>query len=103
MTGAICDGGPAHLERRIHLCPTEGRRRRFVVRMQLWYGAEWYCLGCGDAWADGELRPRPWARGWRAKAVARARELWAAVAYPAGGARQARKAWLDRELAEAQA
>ena len=83
MTGAIC-GGTGAMERRIRLCPTENRRRRFIVSAtSLWYSPTWQCLGCGDRWSDGERGYRPFARGWRDRAIAEARRKWAeAPAYP---------------------
>ena len=83
MTGAIC-GGTAAMERRIRECPTEGKRRRFVVTAtSLWYSPTCYCLGCGDRWSDGERGSRPFARGWRQEAIAEAKRKWdAAPDYP---------------------
>lgn len=76
MTEAIC-GGVAYEWRRIDMCPTEGRRRRvYGWTSSLWYAPRWTCLGCGDSWSDGEMAPRPFARGWRQRAIAEARESW---------------------------
>jgi hypothetical protein len=95
VSGAICDGGSAFLARRYMVCPTEGVRRRFVTRSQAWYGTDWHCLGCGDEWSSEEGRyPRPFERGWRARAIRRARAMWAQVDYAAGGRRAAQDAWL---------
>ena len=78
--GAICNGGEAFEIRRIQFCPVEARRRRFYGRFQHWYGWEWYCLGCGDRWSDdGEMGSRPFERGWRVKAIAKAKGRWAGV------------------------
>ena len=96
--GAICDGGLAFEERRIRLCPTENRRRRFYVRSQVWYGAEWTCLGCGDRWADGERGYRPFERGWRVKAIADAKRRWAGVTVPYSARRTAFNAWLREAM-----
>lgn len=63
--------------RRIGNCPTCRQRRRVAGFDQLWYGPTWTCLGCGDSWSDGEMLPRPFARGWREKAIARAQGWWA--------------------------
>lgn len=46
-----------------------------------WWGGAWYgptltCLGCGDAWTDGELHERPFQRGWRANSIAKAQRDW---------------------------
>jgi hypothetical protein len=72
----ICDGGEKFEVRRIALCPIEHKRRRIYGYFQHWYGWQWYCAGCGDRWADGELGSRPFERGWRAKAIARHKEWW---------------------------
>ena len=74
--GAIC-GGVIFEWRRVQFCPTENKRRRFYgSTSSLWYAAEWTCLGCGDRWSDGERGSRPFMRGWRKEAIARARERW---------------------------
>jgi hypothetical protein len=77
MTVIICDGGPSVWFRKVIYCPTCMQRRRFVCRFQAWYGVDKTCLSCGDRWSDGELRPRPWRRGWRKESIAYARERWA--------------------------
>lgn len=81
MSGAIC-GGYTYERRRIHYCPTEDRKRRFWVTGASYYGTTWHCLGCGDRWQDGERGYRPYARGWREKAIAEYREAWSRI--PAG-------------------
>jgi len=50
--------------------------RRCLSLFQEWYGWTITCLTCGDSWADGEVLERPFQRGWRKEAVARAKELW---------------------------
>lgn len=47
-----------------------------VTEISPWYGSVVRCTGCGDGWADGEMLPRPFRRGWRAAAVADAQRLW---------------------------
>lgn len=64
------------LRRRIASCPICRSKRRFVGREAVWYGITWSCCGCGDSWTDGELHPRPFCRGWRAEAIARAKRMW---------------------------
>ena len=85
MTGAIC-GGYAVEARGISPCPTCGRRRRFYGTWAEWYGWTLTCLGCGDAWQDGERMERPFMRGWRADRIRRAKAGWSR----AGTRRQAR-------------
>lgn len=97
-TGAICDGGEPFLRRRIAACPIEHKRRRIIGRFQHYYGWEWYCLGCGDRWADGELGERPFERGWRAKAIARHRAMWDRA--PSGDRRAAFLAFVDAYFTE---
>lgn len=60
-------------------CPTCNTRRRFVVRLYEWYDTIWTCCGCGDSWSAGERMRRPFRRGWRAEATARARSDWNAA------------------------
>lgn len=91
--GAICNGGLAFERRRIAFCSTENKRRRFYTRSQAWYGTTWTCLSCGDSWQDGERGYRPFMRGWRVKAIARARERWAAT--PTGNRKAAFRAWIE--------
>ncbi len=59
--------------RTVAYCPTCVHRRRMLAEHELWAGTTRTCLTCGDAWSDGERLPRPFARGWRAEAVAQAR------------------------------
>ena len=101
--GAICNGGEAFETRRIHLCPTENRRRRFYVRFQHYYGAEWYCLGCGDRWSSEGRGYRPWVRGWRKDAIAYAKRGWDRVTVTASQRKAAFRAFMDAYLAEAAA
>ena len=51
-------------------------RRRCLARFQDWYGWTITCLTCGDSWQDGEMIERPFQRGWRKEAVARAKKFW---------------------------
>ncbi len=75
--GYLCGAGPHLAKRRIITCPTEGRRRRAVqVFGGAWYSDRLTCLGCGDSWSDGERGVRPFARGWRAESIRRARKDW---------------------------
>lgn len=46
-------------------CPICGKHTRIVGYFQHWYGMTWTCMTCGDMWADGEILPRPFKRGWR--------------------------------------
>lgn len=72
----VCgDFGQGRVERKRLACPTCKQRRSFlrVYSTSMFYGATDTCLGCGDSWSDGELRERPFARGWRQRAVAAAK------------------------------
>jgi hypothetical protein len=92
VDGAICNGGEKFERRAIQWCPVEKRRRRFYGYFQHWYGWSWHCLGCGDRWSgDGELGPRPFMRGWRKDAIARAKAGWDGVTV---GHRESRRAFL---------
>ena len=44
-----------------------------------WYGPDWICAICGDSWCVEGLNPRPFQRGWRQKAIAKAHQLWEAA------------------------
>lgn len=53
----------------VNHCPTCDRPRRMLVSFAEWYGATLHCSGCGDDWSDGYRGERPFARGWRRKAI----------------------------------
>lgn len=67
--------------RRIVFCPVDGRRTECVVTQYLWYSPRAQCARCGESWSDGEMAPRPFARGWRRQAQARARAKWDAATH----------------------
>lgn len=79
MSIIVC-GGTVHYRRCIRPCwgSCEGARRRVVLAYDHspYYDAIATCCHCGDRWSDGELWPRPFMRGWRAKSVASARQHW---------------------------
>ena len=50
--------------------------------MGAWYGTDETCCRCGDCWQDGELAMRPFARGWRKAAIAKAQQEWADAVTP---------------------
>jgi ribosomal protein L37AE/L43A len=86
-----------YLRRSIVYCPVCRTKRRFVGREAAWHGTTWHCCGCGDVWADGERQPRPARKGWRAEAIARAKQLWEQAA-PFD--RAAYERWLYEQLGE---
>lgn len=65
--------------RHVRHCPICKRRRRMIALDAVWYGPTVTCCGCGDSWTDGELHPRPFKRGWRAEAIAKAKRDWDAA------------------------
>lgn len=75
----VCSPTPLATVRRIIRCPNCKTRRRFVVTYYEWYGALATCCACGDQWSDGERLPRPFARGWRKVATAKAKAQWASA------------------------
>ena len=77
VVGWLCR--PTITARRVRIlrCPTCARRRRMWAWFQEYYGWHITCLTCGDAWQDGEMCPRSFARGWRAASVAAARRMMA--------------------------
>ena len=72
MSTHIC-APPTFNYRTISFCPTCGCRRRMLVECAAWWGTTWTCLTCGDGWAEEGRLPRPFARGWRGREVARAK------------------------------
>lgn len=74
-------------------CETD--RRVVSVSQGMFYGSIQYCCYCGDQWSDGERGERPFQRGWRQKAIARARQYWADALTP----REYNKV-IDAEIAE---
>lgn len=74
----VCWSHKDRTYRRVTMCPTEERRRRIVGWSQDWYSTVWTCCGCGDSWSDGERMERPFARGWRQRAIAGAKADWIA-------------------------
>jgi hypothetical protein len=77
MTAVVVCRPPSFPIRRILTCPTEGRRRRMAGwDSGPYYGPTLICCGCGDSWSCGEMRPRPFRRGWRAKEIAAAKRAW---------------------------
>jgi hypothetical protein len=70
----------AYLSRHIRYCHTCKQRRRFAGRDTPWYGCTLTCCACGDSWTQGERHQRPFRRGWRKDAIARARRTWAEAA-----------------------
>ena len=82
--------------RRVYVCPVCHERHRIIgTDRGAWYGILWTCCGCGDSWADGEILPRPFQRGWRQKAVAEARRRWVAAGpYD----RAAHRAWIAEQI-----
>ncbi len=95
----ICGPTPTRRMRRVHRCPTCKVRRRFVMRCYEWYGPTVTCCHCGDTWNDGELQPRPRARGWREGSAKRAREDWRSFPTRADDLK-AWHEWADTTLAE---
>lgn len=95
MTIILCR--PATLwVRSVGHCWNCEQRRRIVGFDQTWYGITWTCCRCGDGWSNGETTPRPFARGWRQKSIAAAREHWSEAVRFLGPEHQE---WIEAELA----
>lgn len=79
---------PAPTGRRIvhQHCPTCGRLSYMLVWSFEWYGPHVVCTRCGESWNDGSREPRPFARGWRKRAVAHAKWCWRRERRSGGGA-----------------
>ena len=43
---------PGYSYRTIQHCPTCDRRRRMVVTIYGWFGADTVCCGCGESWNE---------------------------------------------------
>jgi hypothetical protein len=76
-------------------CPTCATVTRHAVREYGWYDPTLTCCECGDSWSGGVRHERPFRRGWRKDAIARAEQAWAA----AGSVTAAdREAWFADQL-----
>lgn len=76
--GVVVCGGTRWIVRRVFTCPVCGHRGRIVMHDPGGYwSVSWTCCTCGDSWSDGELRERPFRRGWRTEAQRRAKADWA--------------------------
>ena len=74
----VCSAPRGVVRRRVLVCwNCETKRRVVQVYQGAWYGDHFYCCHCGDGWGDGETMARPFQRGWREKAIQRARDYWA--------------------------
>jgi hypothetical protein len=67
--------------RRILWCPVDERHTECVVSVYEWYSPIVTCVRCGESWSDGELRQRPFQRGWRRDAQRAAQVLWDDATY----------------------
>lgn len=72
MTGSIC-APTGHLTRAVFRCRSCKRRRRFIVRMYLWYGPWSTCCTCGFDCGEGAPTRSPRRR---TEYAAEAREAW---------------------------
>jgi hypothetical protein len=79
--------------RRVLLCPTCKRRRRFVQSfMGAYYSDHVTCCGCGDSWCEGLRLERPFSRGWRRQAASAAKAKWDGALSPTEFRRRVREA-----------
>lgn len=72
----VCGPDNTTLRKRYLRCPMCECTTETVTRDDGWYGRVVMCCRCGDSWSDGELHERPFARGWRQRAIAKHRSLW---------------------------
>lgn len=77
----ICGPSATNRRKRYEYCPMCMCTTEMVVSFDGWYGTSSYCCRCGDAWCDGDPYPRPFARGWRRKAIRRHRRMWDAATH----------------------
>jgi hypothetical protein len=57
-------------------CPVCHKRSVILSWFTDWYGWDSTCLRCGDEWADGQLKERPFMPKWRQKNIEAARVRW---------------------------
>jgi hypothetical protein len=57
-------------------CPVCERRSVILSFYVAWYGWDSTCLRCGESWASGELKPRPFMPKWREARRDAARAHW---------------------------
>jgi hypothetical protein len=72
----ICRADDRFLRKEVRYCPMDMCKTEMAVRYEAYYGVTAMCCKCGDAWTDGELHERPFARGWRKQAVKEHRRVW---------------------------
>ncbi|GEL19304.1 hypothetical protein [Pseudonocardia asaccharolytica] len=77
----VCGPDNRNLRKRYWRCPSCERITETVVRHGGWWGVDILCCRCGDRWTDGQLRPRPFQRGWRDERRRRHRQLWDAATH----------------------
>lgn len=70
----ICSPTAWGRSRRVMRCPSERRRRRFVLIDNGWYGVDFLCCGCGNKWNEGFKYRK--TKKQREKDAARYREMW---------------------------
>lgn len=73
MTAVHICAPPTFNHRTITYCPVCECRRRMLVEDGAWWGFTITCLTCGDRWGEDGRMPRPFARGWRERSVAKAK------------------------------
>ena len=76
METKIYIGSPPCIGRTVRMlkCPNCGSNQKFICEFYEWYGVLTTCLTCGDSFSDGECLPRPCAKGWRLREVAKAKK-----------------------------
>ena len=72
----VCGPDPGNYRKRYRRCETCECITEMVALYELWYGTSWFCCRCGDSWCSEGRYERPFARGWRRRAVAAHRKLW---------------------------
>lgn len=71
MTVHICAPEVQTISLKKGRCPFHEDENKSIIMSEFypWYGWEFICLKCGDAWTNEELRERPFIRGWREKRI----------------------------------
>lgn len=78
MSGVYVCGVPMRYQRRYGYCPNcdSGGMRVVWAFGSPYYAPTIHCVECGDSWSDEGLLQRPFARGWRKRAIERHTRLW---------------------------
>ena len=78
MTLHIYAPQPMSMQILTQLCPTCEKETEILGEHFEWYGSEYTCLECGEAWDEDGRKERPFERAWRKRRVEQARARYEA-------------------------